>query len=174
MRTIELNETQIARFWTHVRRGSPDECWPWRSGVYKNDGYGKFCSKARGVRSTYRAHRVAYTLCKGPIPEGMHVLHSCIGNRTCCNPSHLRPGTNLDNIRDRMDQGRTWRGGVHGEAHGRAKLSQAQVDEIRSDLATPATVFAARWNVNVETIRRIRRGEAWQKQQIEAHQVTCY
>lgn len=58
---------------------------------------------------TMLAHRAAYAVLVGPIPPGMHVLHSC-DNPPCCNPQHLRVGTHEDNMRDRDVRGRTLRG----------------------------------------------------------------
>lgn len=51
----------------------------------------------------YRAHRVAYILTKGDIPDGLLILHSC-GNRRCCNPAHLRQGTQSENVKQEWDQ----------------------------------------------------------------------
>lgn len=50
-------------------------------------------------------HRVAYILAKGPVPDGLVVMHSC-DNRRCINPDHLSVGTNLDNTRDCVAKGR--------------------------------------------------------------------
>ena len=52
-----------------------------------------------------RAHRMAYEVAKGDIPEGMHILHSC-DNPKCCNPAHLRPGTHQENMDDMQARGR--------------------------------------------------------------------
>ncbi|HLA60954.1 MAG TPA: HNH endonuclease signature motif containing protein [Nitrospiraceae bacterium] len=45
----------------------------------------------------WRTHRLIYTLAKGPIPDGMVVMHSC-DNPPCCNPAHLKIGTHLENM----------------------------------------------------------------------------
>ena len=80
------------------------DCWIWNRGKDK-DGYGLIGNK--------RAHRVAYTVFTGPIPEGKNILHQC-DNNACCNPLHLFPGTHLDNMRDKVQKGRQAKGAVHG------------------------------------------------------------
>lgn len=82
-------------------------CWEWR-GAKDKDGYGKFTRKIPKTRKSthHRAHRAAYTVFKGPIEEGMHVLHSC-DNTSCCNPQHLFLGTNKDNMVDKIAKGRS-------------------------------------------------------------------
>jgi hypothetical protein len=49
-------------------------------------------------------HRYSYELHKGPISEGLHVLHEC-DNKLCINPDHLRAGTHAENIRDAVARG---------------------------------------------------------------------
>lgn len=115
----------MERFWMHVLVGAPDECWPWRAG--KNDGgYGRFERRY--------AHRVAYELVHGPIEPSMMVLHSC-DNPSCCNPRHLSQGTNLQNMRQKVERARQAR----GASNGRAKLREADVLEIRAARARGAS-----------------------------------
>jgi hypothetical protein len=64
-------------------------------------GYGQF----RFEGKILRAHRVAYELEVGPIPEGMKLLHSC-DNRRCVKPQHLTPGTMAQNNADMNRKGR--------------------------------------------------------------------
>ncbi len=87
-------------FWRRVRRGKPDECWPWQR-AKSPQGYGSLWQSG----TTVEAHRVAYELARGPIPDGMIVLHSC-DNPSCCNPAHLRLGTYKDNSEDCFEGGR--------------------------------------------------------------------
>lgn len=93
------NPSDIARFNARVQRGGPDDCWPWTG--CKIDGYGYF-RLACGVQR--RAHRLALAAVH-PVPDSLQVLHSC-DRPLCCNPRHLRLGTNADNMRDKMVRGR--------------------------------------------------------------------
>lgn len=72
------------------------ECWLWQAST-NSDGYGQFQLYGR----PWRAHRASWTLHIGPIPEGLHVLHSC-DTPLCINPSHLRLGTHQENMQDRV------------------------------------------------------------------------
>lgn len=96
-------QTLEQRLWAKVDKRGPDECWPWMA---SKDAGGYGLIGAWG--STRRAHRVAYTLEVGPIPEGLHLDHTCHGrsdcragrdcpHRGCVNPSHLEPVTNAVN-----------------------------------------------------------------------------
>jgi len=52
------------------------------------------------------AHRLAWTLWVGPIPEGQIVRHYVCDNPPCCEPTHLRLGTHADNMADKIAKGR--------------------------------------------------------------------
>lgn len=134
-----------------------DECkeWPYsRSG----SGYGASYYEGRVIG----AHRLAYLLANGPIPEGLFVLHGkdrpCV-SRACCNPMHLRLGTLQENAEDRMRDGTTKRG---SEAN-RAKLTEAQVIEIRSRYASGETVrqLAALFGLTRGPVWSIVRRRTW-------------
>lgn len=72
-------------------------CWIWVNG--EQGTYGKFALDI-GDRKEFRAHRAAFLLYKGEIPNGLHVLHTC-DMRECVNPDHLYVGTNRQNMDDR-------------------------------------------------------------------------
>jgi len=87
------------RILNRVRFGATD-CWHW-CGVRNTGGYGRMTYEGR----SQVAHRLAWIAWKGPIPEGMSVLHSC-DNRACVNPDHLWLGTYSDNMKDCWAKGR--------------------------------------------------------------------
>jgi hypothetical protein len=99
------------------------DCWLWTAATYGNR-YGAFYDGNR----TLGAHRYSYRLHKGPIPDGMLVCHSC-DNPRCVNPDHLFLGTPKDNMADKERKGRG--NYPRGSTHHRAKLSDADVAEIR-------------------------------------------
>ena len=80
------------RFWPKVDKRSSDECWLWTA-ARDTAGYGQFNVRGKHIR----AHRFAYELLVGPIPEKRVIDHLC-RNRDCVNPAHLEPVTNRENI----------------------------------------------------------------------------
>jgi hypothetical protein len=89
------------RFWSKVRKG--DGCWEW-VGSQDRQGYGEFVV-SMGPRVRSRAHRVAWELTNGPIPDGLNACHRC-DNPVCVRPDHIFIGTQRDNVRDAMAKGR--------------------------------------------------------------------
>jgi HNH endonuclease len=79
---------------TLVSVSAETECWNWKLSLDK-DGYPQWSAMYRRL-GTNRAHRVFYTLLKGPIPEGLELDHTC-KNRMCVNPAHLDPVTSKVN-----------------------------------------------------------------------------
>jgi len=92
IRSFSFTPEHIARrFWQFVTK--TDSCWLW-GGVIGPTGYGRFSVGKKG----FNAHRVAYYLMKGGIPEGLTLDHLC-RNRICVNPDHLDPVTSEENVR---------------------------------------------------------------------------
>lgn len=87
------------RFWAKVDKQGPNGCWMWTGAKAKEDKqhqpYGRF---QLATRTPVAAHRYAYELLIGPIPEGLHLDHLC-RNPPCVNPAHLEPVTAYENTR---------------------------------------------------------------------------
>lgn len=139
-------------------------CWLWTAAIDKRTDYGWF---SMGVGKQTQAHRAAYEIFKGRIPDGMHVLHSC-DVRSCVNPNHLRCGDHVENMGDRRIRNRTSRGPKHvvtlkpqiGVKHWNDKLTEDQVREIRaSDMSQSA--LSRKYGVSVQQVHRIVHGQAW-------------
>lgn len=81
----------VDRFWSKVAE-QKDGCLTWQ-GQLSVGGYGVF-----NVRKPLRmyAHRFAYELLVGPIPDGLELDHLC-RNRACANVLHLDPVTHAEN-----------------------------------------------------------------------------
>jgi hypothetical protein len=140
------------RFWSKVDK--TENCWNWTAGTYEK-GYGLYSIKNRN----YRAHRVSYEMHKGPIPEGMLVLHQC-DNPRCVRPDHLFLGTNADNMADKIAKGREAHVGAPGSANGLAKLTEDQVIAIRQEAGTHQQV-ADKYGVSRRAIMEIRSRRRW-------------
>lgn len=110
-RIVKLSPKE--RFLAKVRR-SPG-CWDWMANK-SSDGYGTFSLK--GQMTT--AHRAAWILFRGSIPEGLHVDHAC-HNRQCVNPDHLQVVTRKQNMENRAGAHVNSQSGVRGvfPHHGR-------------------------------------------------------
>lgn len=147
----EIPREFIARF--HAKYQIADGCWLWQAGKFAN-GYGMFNlgRYANGKQHTVQAHRVAYVLATGDIPQGKVVRHSC-DVPACVNPAHLLLGTQADNVNDAAAQG-------HYSVPKKypLKLSDAQVIEIRTSPETGRSL-AKRFDVSTATISGIRRGK---------------
>lgn len=150
-----LSPTLQERFWR--RAVIKDGCWSW-IGSRNEHGYG-ILGNVRG-NSALRAHRVSWWIHYGLIPRGMFVCHHC-DNPECSNPGHLFLGGYLENNRDARAKGRSYC--PRGEDAPSAKLTEAQVREIRASLAHGAGVRATarRFGIDNRCIRAIRDRESW-------------
>lgn len=154
----------VQRFWSKVNIGSYDACWPWMSATSETRGglYGRFTIKRDGKRITAYAHRIAYEMTFGLIPdgEGYHgtiVMHSC-DNSLCCNPLHMRLGTQKDNVGDMYAKGRQNR--PIGAATGRAKINEDDARAIYVD-PRPYAEIAADYGISDKNVWCIKSGRTW-------------
>jgi hypothetical protein len=93
------------RFWPKVTLAPAMDCWEWRA--YRDQhNYGRISVGGRGGTMDM-AHRVAWRLLRGDIPDGLHLDHLC-RNPPCVNPWHLDPVTPQINSRR----------GIAGEVNG--------------------------------------------------------
>ena len=137
------------QFWGNVDIRGPDECWPWQLGKFTY-GYGKLAWRGNAAEV---AHRVAYTLAKGPIPPGLDVMHSC-DNPPCCNPKHLSPGTKRANQVDALQKGLL----------SNVKLTEQIVREARRLHRVGGVSYSAlgrRYGVTTQGIRHAILGISW-------------
>jgi hypothetical protein len=98
MRVVGAVETALKRFWSKV--DVTGDCWLWMASL-GTAGYGQFAYRGR-MRG---AHRVAWELTHGPIPDGLFVRHIC-DTKLCVRPDHLELGTQAENVRDMHKRGR--------------------------------------------------------------------
>ena len=158
-------------------------CRLWLMGVFP-DGYGFMWANG----GTRRVNRLAWELVHGPIPPGLLVCHKC-DQPLCIESTHLFLGTVAENNADCVAKGREATGDRNGsrrhpeclargdrnwtrmypervkrgEAHGRARLSEEQVKEIRSrcDAGESKTALAHVYGVSLPLIQKIHRRKLW-------------
>jgi len=129
-------------------------CWLWK-GYRTVYGYGMSYHNGKRVP----AHRLSWTVNRGPIPRGKCVLHRC-DSRACVNPEHLFIGTKTDNAADRHAKNRD----ASGETHGRSKLTAPDVVNIRATLAkgeATQRALAIRYGVAKSLIWAIHKRKIW-------------
>lgn len=181
---VSPTPSAIARFNRKVER-SEQGCWLW-VGALRPNGYGNFFL---GNKTTC-AHRAAWTLANGQIPDGLQVLHRCdVPN--CVNPSHLFLGTQKDNMQDMIAKGRQGSHARHGEAnpmygkrhsektramisavhrgiharekHPRATITEKTAQEVKRLRAEGNTCksIALMLSISFHVVRNIAGGKSW-------------
>ncbi len=144
------------RFWSKVDRSAgPAACWTWTAARGRH-GYGIFLLNG----GCSLAHRVAWFIENGSMPDpGVGVLHTC-DNPPCVNPSHLFTGTHLENMADRGRKGRaaSW---VTGAKFGR--LTNDDVRDIRRlhGVGVAAVEIAHVFEVSRSSVYAITSGRNW-------------
>ena len=153
----------LDRFMRHVSPEPNTGCWLWTGFLY--GGYGHIRTTTNPLDTAQPAHRVAWTLFRGEISDGLIACHKC-DVRCCVNPDHLFLGTYADNMQHASRKGRmNWKqstrpGLPRGERHPQSKLSPKDVLLIRS-LPISGSEAARRFGITPITVSRIRRRLIW-------------
>ncbi len=144
----------LSRFKSKIQKKNKNGCMLW-TGWKNNDGYGKF-----SVGKKYKlAHRVAYELFVGKIPEGLYVLHKC-DVRDCCNIEHLYLGDQFDNMHDCLKRDRFAL--RSGQNNGRSLLKEKDVKYIKVSLGKASGAQLAReFKVSESCIQDIKHKRSW-------------
>lgn len=151
------------RFFPRVNKNGPvikpdlGPCWEWTASLDAN-GYGQLSSGKRPA-IPLKAHRISWEIYRGPIPDGMCVLHSC-DNPKCANPSHLRLGTQTENMVDKVERGRHY----HGERCHLSKISSRTAGLIFAEAHAGRKThqsIADSFGVSRATVGDIKRGKSW-------------
>jgi hypothetical protein len=148
------------RFWENVYAEPNTGCWlSTFSAIGGRKWSGRRPGKGHTAMSVHNrhvlTHRFSWEMHRGPIPEGLCVLHSC-DTPECVNPDHLFLGTVVDNNADMREKGRH----QHGETHVCAVLTDDEAREIY-DSDEPNNVLAERFGISSSVISGIRHGRAW-------------
>lgn len=141
------------------RSARGDGCWEW--GRARTDkGYGSI----RILGRLYRAHRLAWEVTHGPVPNGLLVCHRC-DNPRCVRPDHLFLGTAAENTADMLRKGRGRQPAPRrGEQHHNAGLTEGRVREIRRAYARGGITQKAlgeHYGTTEAAVGAIVRGRSW-------------
>lgn len=152
------NSVNQENLWKNINIPSEDECWEWQ-GHRNQYGYGRIST---GGNKKMLVHRVVYEIKVGIIPFGMKLLHTC-DNRKCCNPKHLKVGTQKDNLQDMFSKKRN--NNVNGENSPKSKLKEEEVIEIIKEKTNykrgDRFRLAKKYKVSVSAIDSILYNKSW-------------
>jgi HNH endonuclease len=150
-----LTEKDKFRFYQKVS-AEPDAngCLNWIGGK-DPEGRGQFKIREK----QFRAPRIAYYLAAGNLSSDVMVLHSC-DNPSCCNPDHLRTGSQFENMAD-VTRRKRWKRA--GTSNGRCRLDEAKVREIRAlrKGGMTLTSIGQKFGITFSTVHSICIGKLW-------------
>jgi hypothetical protein len=143
-----LTKRDKERFWAKVDKtpghGPNGDCWLWMASDRAD--YGSFWLGGR----TIRAHRLAFRLGGGKHKRGLIVMHAC-DVKGCCNPAHLRLGTQSENIRDAYAKG------LRHQPTRSVPLTDAELLKLKDeyDHGLSKRVLSEKWELDRTTLRRL-------------------
>ena len=140
------------RFLKKVRK-LDNGCWIWTGTWDRTKGYGL----VRRNGALILAHRYAFRLAFGEIPQGSLICHHC-DIRLCVNPEHLFAGSYADNSADMKAKGRS----AKRENHSQATLTEYDVAQIRKlAVKLTQTEIAYRFGIDQSAVSRLINHESW-------------
>ena len=146
-----------------VARPELGPCWMW-IGSRNPQGYGHIKTGSRLTKAkTELAHRVAWELERGVIPEGLCVCHKC-DNPSCVRVEHMFLGTRADNNHDMDAKGRRVTLAPKGERHGAARLTERDVELMRlayETLPVSQLDIANAWGISKVGAHAVLRYQTW-------------
>lgn len=147
----------LSRLLSRVQKCPLSGCWLW-TGAVNPKGYGHL----RFNRKDLIASRASWTAHRGPVPDGLLVLHRC-DVPLCINPDHLFLGTHRDNVADMDAKGRRVVVVQRGESNCKAKLDVHQVRRLREEFACGASksALSRKYGVNRQAIKHAVEGVTW-------------
>ena len=135
-----------------------NDCVLWK-GAKDSNGYGQSWKYGK----PFKAHRDSYEKANNiKLSSTDFILHKC-DTPSCINPEHLFIGTQLDNMRDKINKGRDKYS--FGEAHYNSKLKETDIIYIKNS-SKKNKDLAIELQVDASHISRIRRGERWKNVKI--------
>ena len=129
-------------------------CLMW-TGAHDGKSYGHLRIGGKLVK----AHRYAWSVVNGEIPEGGLILHRC-DNPPCVNADHLFLGNHTDNVNDMDAKGRRVNNQPKGSACHAAKLTADAVIAIRADTRRQADIAAA-FGISQAVVSKIKLNQSW-------------
>ena len=146
-----------ARLLSRIAYDTNGGCWLWEGST--SGGYGRIAIPGMGSE---RVSRASWMFHRGPIPDGLWVLHSC-DTPPCFNPAHLFIGTPKMNSQDRNAKGRG--GDICGERNVGSILTLECVREILSAPRYHGSIrhLADRYGVSIAAVKDVLYGRSWSK-----------
>ncbi|MEU7489599.1 HNH endonuclease [Streptomyces sp. NPDC042319] len=155
-----------AEFWRKVdASGGEEACWPWTGASRHEFGYGAVYWEGVHTQAGRVSYALHHELALADISAGLKLRHVCPNgsNPQCCNPRHLRLGTQEQNMRDRMAEG----GYARADEHFSTKVRDADVRRMREEywIAPPGSrptlvSLGRRYGVYWGTVHRLVHGRS--------------
>ncbi len=129
-------------------------CWLWK-GKLNRGGYGRFVM----FEKYWLAHRASYYLfVSRNLKDESKVMHTC-DNPACVRPSHLKIGTQGENVRDMVEKGRGKGGAIR-------KLNPEMVLKLRNEFRFHSMEYgirglAKRYGIHPITVYDVIKFKTW-------------